>query len=130
MAEARYRKVEFTSDLAVVWERVRAGWDWLGVTDEGELVLGYPGHAPPVSAPPDVTITSPGAREGAHGVRVAGALGRTTSSWYATEARAAEEYARAVQDLRVAGGAPRTLTLVQRIEDGAVVDETVVASGR
>jgi hypothetical protein len=128
VAEALYRKLELSTELEVVWERVRSGWDWLGVTNEGEFVVGYPARTAPAARSPEVTIATPGARDGAHGVRVTGPLGTTTTRWYATAARAAEEFARTVNELRAQRSGRRALALVQRIEEGAVVEELVVAS--
>jgi hypothetical protein len=126
VAEALYRRLEFTTDLARVWDRLGSGWEWIGLTDEREFVLGYPRRSGPATKPPDITITMPGARAGAHGVSVASPVGPTIVRWYPAEAQAREEFARIVQDLERERRSPPTLALVQRIEQDAAVEELYV----
>ena len=126
MSEPLYRRLDFVTDARLVWERLEAGWDWLGVTAEGEFVLGYPGTAGPARRARPVTIVQAGAREGQHGVRVETPFEPPTERWFARESEARDEFARVVDVLRRRPHTRPSLTLVQRIEQGAVVDELFV----
>lgn len=126
MAEALYRTLEFTTDVGRVWERLGSGWDWVGITEEREFVLGYPRKTGPATKPADITITMPGARTGAHGIRVESPIAATTVRWYTAETEAREEFERSVQELQRARRGPPILALVQRIEAGDVVEELFV----
>ena len=127
MAEPAYRKIDFTADPAVVWERLQSGWEWLGVDEEGEFVLGYPRPGDPPEAREPITITRPGARPGDHGVRIESPPDAPRVRWYTSESEARTEFVRVAEELRQATRGRPTLTLVQRVEDDAVVEEVFVA---
>lgn len=96
------------------------------MTGEGEFVLGYPGRAGGGRRRGAITIVQAGAREGEHGVRVDTPLEAPTERWYGREAEAKDEFARVVDVLRRRARGRPALTLVQRIEEGAVVEEVFV----
>jgi hypothetical protein len=127
VAEALYRRIEFSGDLADVWGRLHGDWDWLGVTAEGEFVLGYPSR-PGERPRPEIRITAAGVAEGVHGVRLTTAAGTTTTRWYGSTSRASEEFAAALADLRGRRPGGPVLTLVQLLEKGEVLDEAFVVS--
>lgn len=128
MAEPLYRKIDFTADLAVVWERLQSGWEWLGVDEEGEFVLGYPRREEPPAPRDPITITRPGARVGQHGVRIESPPDAPRVRWYATESEARTEFLRVAEELRQPTRAGPSLALVQRVEGDAIIEEIFVAS--
>lgn len=121
-AAGEHREVEEASSHDAARRLLDDGWDWVGISGDGQLLLA---HAETGGTWGDIVIAEGGAVPEAHGIRIDRPGKRKQLRWFATARAADADFTLLIGDSRSGhrGGFP---SLLSRIENGAVAFDVLV----